>query len=223
MSTGSTTSPGSHSKSLRYFDSVVIACNHEFFDIAVALRAMLECFNLRVHLYYCVQKRQLLDALTGNVPASKYFVLLCHGGGDENVPIESPEDLVLFLKVIDEIPGRTGEWEECELRLTPENIPQLVKLEEHTLITVACGSGREPLVKAFLQAGCAAYIAPIKPLDDTAALQFVNAFFYHLLVSERDPALSCTEEEAVKRAAALDIDFQEGTRLFRYFANTPVI
>lgn len=205
-------------KSLQYFDDVVIAYDRDFVDQAFALRAMLECMMFRVHCYNLIRKSHAIDILGGQGVHSKYFVLLCHGGEDETVVVDSPEDMVLFLKVAEEICGRPNEWQDSELKLTPPNIPFLVKLEGCTLISVACGSGRESLTKAFLQAGCSTYIAPIEPPDDTLALQFVNAFFYYLLVWQRDPMLRCTEAEAVKRAAELDIDYQEGTRLFRHYA-----
>jgi hypothetical protein len=46
---------------------------------------------------------------------------------------------------------------------------------------------------------------------------FTTAFFYHLLVAERDRTLTCSDAEAVQLAAALDARCPEGTGAFQYF------
>jgi hypothetical protein len=78
-------------------------------------------------------------------------------------------------------------------------------------------SGREPIARAFLDAGCKAYIAPLTPVDQDSDALFIIGFFYHLLSEERDPTLACADEEAVRRAASIDTAFKEGTHVFRYF------
>lgn len=144
---------GYQPNSLRYFDDIVIAYDPDFVDCAFALRAMLELMTLRVHCYNLIRKNDAIDILGGKVFNSQYFVLLCHGGGDETIIVDSPEDMLLFLKVAEEIPDRPNEWEDYKFKLTPENIPLFVKLKGRTLISVACGSGRQPLAKAFLTTG----------------------------------------------------------------------
>ena len=53
---------------MQMFDSVVVAYGPSTFDLAMPIRAMLELQRLYVHVYYCCQKQNLLDVLSGKIP-----------------------------------------------------------------------------------------------------------------------------------------------------------
>lgn len=200
---------------MKMFDSVVLAYDQWSMDIGLAVRASLELFRLNVYAHFCVQKRNVVDFLAGSIPDSQYVVLCSHGLGSSDVPEEHPDQMRLGFHVVDEVDGK---WEKVEFALTPANIPEYVKLTGRTVIALGCGNGREPIAEAFLAAGCRAYAGAITPVDQDSTALFAIAFFYHLLSQDRDPSQSCSEKEAAQRAAAVDVDFKEGTHLFRYYS-----
>lgn len=155
-----------------------------------------------MYLHFCVQKQNILDVLAGKIPDSKYVVLCSSGGG---------------FDVVEKI---NGKWEGTWVKLTPENVPELVKLPGRTVIAMGCTYGREELAKAFIDTGCRAYIASGADgthIDQDSNILFVIAFFYHLLSSSRDPHAIRTDKQAVEKAAVIDTEFKEGTHLYRYY------
>ena len=186
---------------MKMFDRVAIACDQGHLDVALSIRAALELFRLRVDFHFCVQKRNILDFLAGQIPRAEY-VVLCAFGSDSRAPIE---EISMGMDAVDLIEGK---WTGVRVPLTPENIPTLVNLPGRTVINLGCNSGLEPFANAFLEAGCKAYVGPDGPVDQDAAALFAISFFYHLLSSERDPSLACGDEEAVQRAAALGTEMR---------------
>ena len=176
-------------------------------DVAQAIRSALELFHLRVHLYDCRQKRNVIDLLKGGIPESEYVVLCC-GGWWGDMEMKST------FGVVDLIDGR---WESVEFSMTPATIPEYVNLPGRKVISLGCNTGRKEIAQAFLDSGCRAYIGPDGALDQDSAVLFVIAFFYHLLREDREPALRCTDREAAERAAALDDYSKEGAHVFRYY------
>lgn len=200
---------------MEMFDSVVIAYDQGSMDIALAVRFALELFRLNVYPHFCVQKKNVVEFLAGNIPDSEYVVLCSHGlECTHDMPEEPQDKMKMGFHVVDQIDGK---WQKIEFALTPANIPEYVKLDGRTVIALGCGNGREPLARAFLKAGCRAYAGAILPVDQDSTALFAIAFFYHLLSQERDPSLSCSEERAAERAAAFDTESKEGTGLFRYY------
>ena len=197
---------------MKKFDPVVIACDNGSWTLGLAIRSALELFCLRAYFHFCVQKRNVFDFLGGDMPESEYVVLCSHGLGSEGD--EPPEKMKMGFNVVDKI---EGEWKAVEVALTPRNITELVNLPGRKVLALGCANGREPLAKAFLESGCKAYMGAVEPVDQDSATLFAINFFYHLLSSERDPTLKCTEQEAVERARSIDVDFREGTHLFRYY------
>ena len=131
---------------MRMFESVVIVADPTTLELGVAVRAALEAFRLRVHLYQCVQKRNLLDLLSGQIADAQY-VVLCAGGFH---PPE-PEGLH-FVRMVDQV---DGSWQEMELWLTPEMVREKVSLPGRTIVvTGGCNAGTEGLAEAFLSTGC---------------------------------------------------------------------
>jgi hypothetical protein len=198
---------------MKMFDSVVIACDQSSLDCAQALRASLELFRLHVTLHFCVQKRNVIDLLAGKMPDSQYIVLCSHGLGSTDMPDESPDEMKMGFHVVDE----ENSFQDLQFALTPANISSFVHLPGRTVVSLGCGSGREPIAQAFLESGCKAYIGPVGPPDQDSATLFAITFFYHLLCAERNTSLRCSDEQAVLYANGVDVDFTEGTRLFRYY------
>ncbi len=194
---------------MRMFDPVVIACDQATLDVAMAVRSALELFRLRVHLHLCVQRRNVLDLLAGRIPDSEY-VVLCWGG--QHAP-HGPE---IRPSVVDQVDGK---WQQAEVALSSASVPQLVHLPGRTVLALGCSTGAEPIAQAFLRSGCRAYVGPTAAVDQDATALFAISFFYHLLSPDRDSDLACTEEEAVRRARAIDRECRAGTHVFRYYGS----
>ena len=205
---------------MKLYQSVVICCDKsaKIFQDATAIRAALEAFGLRVHLYDLAQKRSTLELLAGVMPECDYVVLLCHGGRS------SDGEAQLNLKVVDQKDGdydNPNGWEVVNVSLTPANIPEYVNGKGRTLICLSCGAGQETFAEAFLKAGFAGYIASQgNYIYANAAMLFVITFFYHLLTESRidDAPTYYTDREAVALASALDADYPRGTRTFHYYS-----
>lgn len=204
---------------MKMYQSVVICCDKtpKLFQDATAVRAALEAFGLRVHLYDLAQKRGALEFLAGAIPPCDYIVLFCHGGRDSNGGRQ------LGLTVVDQANGdydNPDGWERVTVGLTPANIPDYVQGMGRTLICVGCGAGQEEFAQAFLKAGFKGYIAPQADyIYANAAMMFVIGFFYHLLTESRidDNPTKYTDQEALVLASTIDGDHPRGTRIFRYY------
>ena len=200
---------------LKLFTPVAIACDHTMTEEASALRGMLESFRLRVDFYRFVQKPQVFDFFA-QPHNYAYTILLCHGGGG------TPEDMHLRFDVVDQASGdyeNPEGWDSVDVEFTPAKIAEHLQNREGTLISIACGSGREPMADAFLKSGYHTYIAPDETFSNTiSALVFIVNLFYHLMAGDRDYATTTyTVQEAVEKAAQLDPNFIYGTKLFRCY------
>jgi len=199
---------------MEMFDHVAIVCDTSSKDVGEAVRAALELFRVHVYFHWCVQKRNVADALEGRIPETDYTVLCAHGLGSSDAPAARPQQMGMGFHVVD---NQDGRWEEIEFALTPGNIADAVRLPGRRVLALGCGNGREPLARAFLDAGCASYMGPIDSVDQDSTAMFAISFFYHLLMHERDDSLSLGEREAFERARAFDTASAEGTHLFRRY------
>lgn len=193
-------------------NKVVIAYdkNLENFQMAIALRGMLEFYGLSVSLVWLNEKQNAIDFFAGYISKADYTILCAHGIGKENR---------IWLTVIEKMTGADYCYEEVEFNLTPDNVGEYVKNSGGTFITTACESGREVFAKAFLSTGYHAFIAPEVAVDVTSSAMFICGFFCNMLAHERDiHKATYTEREAVERAAAIQ-PFPDGTAAFRYFGS----
>lgn len=189
---------------------VVIAydMNLENFKMAVAIRGVLEFYGLQVTLVWLNTKTDAIDFFAGQGPKTDYTILCAHGIGQERR---------IWLAVVDKVPGTEYMYKDVEFNLTPENIGELIKNAEGTLISTACDSGSQAFATAFLNSGYRAFIGPRVAEDLSSAVIFICGFFIHLLAHERDVHKAVyTPREAVERAAAIQ-PFPDGTAAFRYF------
>ena len=202
---------------MKLFTSAAIVCDQTFVEHAIALRAILETFRIRVDFYRLVQKPQINSFFQGT--PYPYTIIMCHGRGKTN------DDMHLALEVVEqeqEEYDRTDGWNATTVKVTPGWIREHINNRQGTLISTACGSGREQLANAFLQAGYAAYIAPITTnYDANAGLIFVSNFFYFLISEDRDYAPNIySESEAFEQSASIDPDFQYGPGAFKRYEKT---
>ena len=195
---------------LNIYDRVVIAYDKSLdnFQMATAIRGMLEFYGLNVSLVWLNEKQNVIDFLAGQAPKSDYTILCAHGIGREKR---------IWLTVVEKVEGTDYQYEEVIFNLMPDNVGEYVKYAGGTLITTACDSGCEVFARAFLDAGYQSFIAPAVAVDITSSAMFVCGFFCNMLAHERDiHKANYTEREAVERAAAIQ-PFPDGTAAFRYF------
>jgi hypothetical protein len=125
-------------------------------------------------------------------------VLCAHGHGPDDDP-------KIRLEVVDQKdgdPDAVEGWERRPFDLSRGNVPGLVTVPRGVLVAGGCGAGREPLARAFLEAGYDGYVGATEDyVDGDSALLFTIGFFYHLLADERDYApRTFTDREAAERA-----------------------
>jgi hypothetical protein len=184
---------------MKLFEHVAVVGSSEASDPQV-LRSVLEEFGLRVHLYRLYQKRNVEDFFAGRgLPKEcRYTVLCAHGHGPDDDP-------KIRLEVVDQKdgdPDAVEGWERRPFDLSRGNVPGLVTAPRGVLVAGGCGAGREPLARAFLEAGYDGYVGATEDyVDGDSALLFTIGFFYHLLADERDYApRTFTDREAAERA-----------------------
>jgi hypothetical protein len=206
---------------MKLFEHVAVAASSED-PTALALQSVLQQLGLRVHLHRFYQKRNVEDFFAGKgVPAEcRYTVACAHGHGPDDDP-------KIRLDVVDQKDGDPTAiegWEPCEFDLCKDNVPELITAPRGTLVAMGCGVGREPLARAFLEAGYEGYVGPESYVDGDSSLLFTIGFFYHVLADERDYApRTFTDREAAERAALMDRDFELGTRAYRYWSRQDLL
>lgn len=122
---------------------------------AMALREVLEYFNYRVEIHRVGSRPQFLEILRGNIPTFRHMLLSCHGEeGNFVIPYQNP--------------------------LSPEELAQIVRLPNHIVVSLGCGTGTEALASAFLDGGCEAYVAPTSGVEANAAMLFAIHLYYFL-------------------------------------------
>ena len=199
---------------MKLFEHVAVAVSSED-PAALALQSVLQQLGLRVHLYRFYQMRNVEDFFAGEgVPEEcRYTVICAHGHGPDDDP-------KIRLDVVDQKDGDPTAiegWEPYEFDLCKDNIPELATAPRGTLVATGCGAGREPLARAFLEAGYEGYVGATQPyVDSDSAFLFTIGFFYHVLADERDYApRTFSNKEAAERVAGMDRDFELGTRSYR--------
>ena len=191
---------------MKMFDSIVVAYGRTTFDLAMSVRAMLELYRLYVHTYYCCQKGNLLDVLAGRIPDADYVVLVFGGGLGRDL---ARGGCISCPRLVEQARGK---WRTVDVKLFSKDIRRLVNLKGRTVIAMGCNTGRQSLARAFLDAGCRAYIAPTRPIDQNSTTMFVCAFFHCLLA---EPPDRLCDRDAVERARRIDSQ----TASYRLYTN----
>ena len=183
----------------------------------LVLQSVLQQLGIRAHLYRFYNPQQVTDFFARKgVPEECRFTILCaHAGGPAGDP-------AIHYDLVEQKDGDNTDpygWEDYDLEISESTIPDLVTKARGTLVAMGCGAGREPLARAFLEAGYDGYVGATEEyVDGDSAFVFTVNLFYHLMAEERDFApKSHTVAEAVELAALTDPDFAEGTRPYRYW------
>jgi hypothetical protein len=146
------------------------------------LRDMLEAFGIRVHRSLVGQARHLVAALDDAVGAP-YVVLACHG--DEG------------SIVLPELAPEVERWQPYHRRLAPEDLRAVARFDGSVVIATGCETGDPALVRAVLDCGASAYVAPTGAPFGYASV-FAPALLFYELTEGR------TLEQAVARLRAHD-------------------
>lgn len=158
---------------------------------AYALRAILEYEGLRVNWFPVATTGQFRRLLSGAESPAGHLVFCCHG--DER-------GIVLEGLAQGDEPG-----EPPPDRLTPELVRLHASLPGRVVIATGCHTGSAEMANAFLDAGCAAYIAPDG--YPQSALLFLHRLYHEL-------AIGAALQTAADAAARQDDD----GRLFRLWS-----
>ena len=146
------------------------------------LRDALEVFGVRVNRFPVGQARQLVEALS-SVDRAPFVLLACHGeDGDVVLPELAPE---------------LERYQPFSRRLTPDGLRSFARFGGAVVITTGCDTGHPDLVRAVLDCGASAVVAPDGAPFGYAS-SFAPVFLFYELTEQR------SLEEAVQRLAAHD-------------------
>ncbi|MEM9215440.1 MAG: hypothetical protein AAGD25_13980 [Cyanobacteria bacterium P01_F01_bin.150] len=176
---------------------IVIAydMNLDNFQMATAIRGVLEFYGLQVTLMWLNTKQDAINFFAGHDVKADYTIFCAHGIGKESR---------IWFTVVEKVPGTDFRYEEVLFNLTPDNLRDYVKTAGGTFISTACDSGCEDFANAFLGVGYRAFIGPHVAVDVSSSVLFICGFFSNLLAGDRDiHKANYTEREAVERAAAI--------------------
>lgn len=138
-----------------------------------ALRAALETFGVRVTWFPVGQARHLVDALSKGPPAP-FVILACHG--DEG------------CIVLPELAPALERYQPFHRRISPDELRTFANFEGATVIATGCDTGHPPLVRAVLDCGAKAFVAP-----DGAPFAYASFFAPVLLFYELTEQRSLVE------------------------------
>ncbi len=147
---------------------------------ALAFRAVLESWNVRVALHLIGQAQDVVRLLSGKQRLSRRIFWMGHG-----------DDQGFILPELH--PG----FERDQLyhsRLTPDNLKEFLTLSDCIVISTCCETGAPPIAKTFLQAGCQAYIGPVGSPQGDASLFYLTYLCYEWICKNSD--LKTAHEQA---------------------------
>lgn len=160
---------------------------------ALTYRSVLECFFLRVNLYQIGETRDLIRFLGGKHNLSEWIVIFAHG-------IE--QGLAL-----PELHPALEKKQPYHKAIGPSDFREFLRLPNKLVINTGCSLGKPHCARAFLDAGCRAYIGARGDPDGDSALFYVIHFFYERHCRHKSVG------EAHRRAAGYDSQ----TRVFRLY------
>ena len=158
---------------------------------AYALRAILEYEGLRVNWLPIATWEELQHLLEGTESPAEHLVICCHGD-ERGIVVEG-------------LPPEDDAGVPPPARLTPELVRRHARLHGRVVIASGCAAGSAEMAYAFLDAGCAAYIAPDG--YPQSALLFLHRLYHELAAGA---------ELAVAADAARDQD--DDGRFFRLWS-----
>jgi hypothetical protein len=126
-----------------------------------AVRPMLESMYISVRSWPYRNPEALKRLLDGTEDLNSYVVLGVHSAADR----------LLF---------GTNDMSDSTLSWGANDLTAFLNLEGKIVLSVGCNSASPALVKAFLDGGAAAYIAPLAPPFAHSCAMFVSLVFYGL-------------------------------------------
>jgi hypothetical protein len=151
---------------------------------AIALRSMLESFDLALRTHFVGNVKKLVSLLNGEDNLHEILILSCHGDERGMLLPELSEELekeMLYHKV-----------------LTAKDCSEFLKLQNQIVINTGCCLGNEEFAKSFIQQGAKAYIGAETYVEGNAASFFVISFLYFHLCN------NLSLQEAFTKAKSLD-------------------
>lgn len=141
------------------------------YPAAFAQRSVLEYWGMHVHIHFIGSANQLVELLSTPGQRAPWIVLECHG---------IAEGLAL--------PALAPEIEAAQRyhhALSANNLHEFLQLNGAFVINTGCSLGTPAFARAFLDAGCQAYIGATDDPDGNAALFYVLHFFYGLVCQQK--------------------------------------
>ncbi|WP_068783651.1 delta-aminolevulinic acid dehydratase [Paenibacillus phocaensis] len=174
---------------------VALVCGPDCDMEVQAIRSTLEYFGARVFTYWIGRPSDFISVLTGGDIYSNtdYIILSFHGTDGKFVMPELGEDVY----EADEPRGNFG----------PNEIRRFASMKGKVVIANGCTLGMPETAEAFLNAGCATYIAPDDFPNGSMGLMFVLRLFYEIIENKKD----------VKEAFHLTQSMDNEMRMYRFF------
>lgn len=202
---------------MKIWDSVVIFTDYDRANPAMSIRGLLEGMHITVHIITMDCESHIQQFLSGSYPEADFVIFCTHGGCDD-----AGEN---YLQIpIWEITGQNelgqDEFEDITRKIGPNEIISSTAHPRKTFISNACHSGKEPLAKAFLNAGWCNYIGTDVTTEPSSTLVFLATLFSLMRTEDRDyqeERIKYSVKEAVTRARNIEEFSINGTRSFRSF------
>jgi hypothetical protein len=163
------------------------------YPAAFALRSVLEYWGMRVHIHIIGSANQLVELLSSPEQRAPWIIIECHG---------IVEGLAL--------PALAPEIEAAQRyhhSLSASNLRDFLCLPGAMVINTGCSLGTPAFARAFLNAGCQAYIGATDDPDGNAALFYVLHLFYRL----------CCQQKLLAEAHRLAQSHDESTAMFTLY------
>jgi len=153
--------------------NVAVVCGPNCELETQAIRSALECFGARVFTYWAGRPYDFIFVLTGEdlYPDTDMIFLSFHGDEGKFVMPELAEEVYEAGEPV----GDFG----------PDEIKRFARLKEKIVIANGCTLGEPGMAKAFMDAGCKAYIGPDDYPDGNAALMFAIRLFYEMIQNRK--------------------------------------
>jgi hypothetical protein len=160
---------------------------------ALACRAVLECFFLRVNLYQIGEARDLVRILGGKQALSDEIVLFAH--------------CIKRGLALPQVAPALEKRQPYHKAIGPSDFREFLCLENKLVIHTGCSLGKPSYAQAFLDAGCRAYIGSTEDPRGDSAFFYVIHFFY---------ARHC-RRKSLPEAHRLAARHDSQTRMFRLY------
>ena len=163
-------------------DILVIGDNSE----ALALRAVLEGFDMHVRLHFIGNVQHFLSLLSSKYYLYPLVIISCHGVDSHMIIPQLAPDLEAKMP--------------CHDHLTPDDLKRFVDLDGQIIINTGCSLGTQAMADVFFECGANAYMGANDYIDAKAMMMFIINFFYSYKVHNR------SLQQAIIQAQNVDDD-----------------